>query len=101
MKRKNFLVCKNVKFNSAFDKEGFFEWINKVKSIIEIKKNDNSLYLFFKTKRISDKDFRALIGLFDRFKIEMKQLKVFLNERNKKWVFEGDKGYWYNRMFGQ
>jgi len=47
VKRKNFLVCKNVKFNSTFDKEGFFEWLNRVNPIVEIKKKDNSLYLFY------------------------------------------------------
>ena len=102
MKRKNFLTCKNVIYKSIFDKEGFFEWLNSIKSILEIEKQNDTLYLYFKSKRIPDKDFRSLIGLFDRFKINMKQLQLFLNERNKKWVYEGeDKGYWFNRMFDE
>jgi len=103
MRRKNFLVCKNVKYYSDFDKEGFFEWIDKIKAIVEIEKKDKELYLYFKSKRITDQDLRSLIGLFRRFKIDMKQLKIFVNERNKKWLTHGGKttkGYWYKAIFG-
>jgi len=103
MKRKNFLVCKNIKFYSELEKEVFFEFINRIKSIVDFEKKGDELFLYFKSRKIPDKDLRALIGLFDRFKIDMKQLKMFLNENNKKW-FEGDKddirAYWYEKVFG-
>ena len=99
MKRKNFLVCKNIKYYSDLEREVFFEFIKKIKSIVEFETKDNTLYLYFKSKRIPDKDLRALIGLFDRFRINMTQLQFFLNERNKKWFRNGD-GYWVKPIFG-
>jgi len=103
MKRKNFLIWKNVRFYSDLEKKVFFEFIEKIKSIAEFEQENKKLYLYFKSKRIPDKDLRALIGLFDRFKIDMKQLKIFLNERNKKWFKDGAGeyvGYWVKKVFG-
>ena len=99
MKRKNFLVCNNVRYYSDLDKEGFFEWIKKIKSVVEMEKIDGELYLYFKSKRIPDKDLRSLIALFRRFKIDMKQLQLFLNERNKRWLRDG-RGHWVELIFG-
>jgi len=99
MKRKNFLVWKNILFYSDLEQEVFFEFIEQIKSIIEFEKKNNSLYLYLKSTRISDKDLRTIIGLFDRFKINMKQLKMFLNERNKKW-FKNKNAYWVKSVFG-
>jgi len=98
MKKNTFLVCKKVIFNSN-DKICFIEWLKKIKSIKAVYGQGFELHLHFDGKNITDNDLIEIVSLFDRYKINMKQLKIFLNGKNKKWVFEGDKGYWYDRMF--
>ncbi len=78
------LICKKVKFYFEKDEESFFEWIKKIKSIDHISAAGDELYLYIK-KEISDDSLRDLIGLFCRYKIDMKQLQIFLNKNNKKW----------------
>ena len=47
-----------------------------------------------------DQDLREILALFYRYKIDMKQLVVFLNNKNKMWFFDPPKGYWHRRVFG-
>ena len=58
------------------------------------------LYLDFENKKISDSELMGLIGLFYRYKVDMKQLQIFVNKKNEKWV-KDKKAYWYKRMFGK
>lgn len=83
--RKNKLICKSVLFNSPYDEDAFFEWIKKIKCITSFDGRGDELYLYFKSKRISKRDIYELFGLFERYKINKKQLKVFENESNKFW----------------
>lgn len=95
------LTCKAVKFHFELDEAAFFEWIKKIPSIIKYNGRGNELYLYFKNKNISDDDLRSVIGLFYRYKIDMKQLQIFLDDNNREW-FEGKpKGFWYHRVFGK
>jgi len=77
----------------------FFECLYKMKSIINIEGAGDELYIDFKTKTISDYELKGLIGLFYRYKVDMKQLQMFVNEKNKEWI-KNKKKYWYKRMFG-
>ena len=95
------LTCKAVGFYFDLDEAVFFEWIKKIRSIIKYDGKGNELYLYFKSKDIPDDDLRSLIGLFYRYKIDMKQLQIFLNDNNREW-FEGKpRGFWYYRVFGK
>ncbi len=49
---------------------------------------------------IPDEDLRELIALFYRYKVDMKQLEIFLNNDNQAWFYEGKKAYWHKRVFG-
>jgi len=94
------LKCKSVWYHSTIDEDLFFEWISKISSIIKFDGVGDELYLYFNTTRISDGDLRELLALFYRYKIDMKQLAVFLNKKNQSWFFENRKAYWYRRVFG-
>lgn len=78
----------------------FFEWLKRVKSITDLEGVGDELYLCFKNAKISAEDLRELVALFYRYKIDMKQLKIFLNEKNKEWFFENRKSYWHRKVFG-
>jgi len=92
------LVCKSVRFYSLKDEDAFFEWIKKIQGIENTDAIGDELYLYTPSM-ISDDDLRDLLALFYRYKINMKQLANFLNDKNRSWFYEGVKGYWYDNVF--
>ena len=100
-KVKNILVCKAVKFYSHKDEDMFFEWIKKIDCIDETSAAYDELYLHIASDELHDNDLRDIIALFYRYKIDMKQLKKFLNKKNKEWFFDNLKAYWHKQIFGE
>jgi hypothetical protein len=95
------LVCKDVILCSPHDEDAFFEWIKKIGCIEGLSGSDNTLYLHISSEDIFRSDLDDLLALFYRYNIDMKQLKRFLNNDNKKWFKDGKvKGYWHERVFG-
>jgi len=97
MEKNTILICKKVIFNSIPDQVCFIEWMKKIKSIVAVYGYGFELHLHVKSN-IPDSDLLELISLYDRYKINMKSLKIFLNEKNKAW-FKDKKRYWYGRIF--
>ena len=95
------LICKGVRFYSRKDEDRFFEWINNIECIEKFDGVRDELYLYISSHDLHDNDLRDLIALFYRYKIDMKQLVIFLNFKNKEWFFESPKGYWHRRVFGK
>jgi hypothetical protein len=101
-KNDNVLVCKRVRFYALKDEDAFFEWIKKIDCIENFFGIGDELHLEIVSDDIHDYNLRDLLGLFYRYNIDMKQLKRFLNNDNKKWFKEGKvKGYWYKRVFDE
>lgn len=88
----NVLVCRSVRFYSQRDEHYFFEWIQSIRSIARYDGVGEELYLYCHNTLISDDDLRELLALFYRYKIEMKQLAIFLHEKNKDWFAGSPKG---------
>ncbi len=97
-KNKKPIICKSVLFYSQKDEAAFFEWIKKIDCIDNISGAGNELYLHVASVILHDYDLRELVALFKRYNINMKQLKIFLNEDNKKW-FQNKTAYWYKKVF--
>jgi hypothetical protein len=85
------LKCSPLRFYSNNDEKLLFTWLKKIKSIVRIEGIGRELHLIFASNYISNKDLRELMGLFDRYKFNGAQLKVFMNESNKDW-FEDIQG---------
>jgi hypothetical protein len=101
MKKDFFLTTQCGWFYSPVDEDLFFDWIKKIPSIIHFKGIGTNLLLYFKSKRISARDLKELIALFRRYKIDMKELKIFLNKGNKEWFYEkSKKADWHKKVFG-
>jgi hypothetical protein len=94
------LICKRVHYYCHKDEDMFFEWISRIKCIVKWDGLRDELYLYVKTKRIGNENLRDLLGLFYRYKIDMKQLQIFLNKNNKSWFYDNKKAYWHRRVFG-
>jgi hypothetical protein len=98
-KNKDYLICKKIKFYSVFDKDIFFEWVNKIECIDDVEYVGKDLFIEVACLDLHDHDLRDLIALFYRYKIEMKQLQMFLNKKNAEW-FKDPLKYWYKKVFG-
>jgi len=90
-----------VRFYARKNEDAFFEWIKKIDCIDEISAAGKELYLHISTDDIHDQDLDDLIGLFYRYKINMKQLQRFLTKDSKKWFYDNKKSFWHRRVFGK
>ena len=97
--KETILICKSVKFYSFKDEDAFFEWIKKIECIRKFSGKGRELYLHL-TDKIDDTNLDDLIGLFYRYKIDMKQLAQFLTRKNKDWFYD-KKAFWFKKVFGQ
>jgi hypothetical protein len=93
------LECKRIFFYSENDELLFFEWIERINCISKWEGVGDRIILYVKSKRISDKDLRDLLALFQRYKINMRQLEQFHNAKNSKWFYENDVAYWIKKVF--
>lgn len=100
MSKENILICKSVIFYAPKDEDAFFEWIKKISCVGSFSGIKDELYLYISSTTLEDEDLNDLLALFYRYKIDMKQLKKFLNEHNKKWFYENKKAYWHKKVFG-
>ena len=101
MKKNNILICKSVTYYCNKDEDAFFEWIKKINCVEKISAAGKELYLHICADDIHDQDLDDLIGLFYRYKIDMKQLARFLNDGNKSWFYDNKKAFWYKKTFGE
>ena len=93
------LICKRVIYYSQNDELVFFDWLKRIKCIKEIKGIRDELHLHA-TRWISDTGLRDLLAIFERYKIDMKQLAQFSSERNRMWFQDDEKKYWHKKIFG-
>lgn len=99
--QENILTCTAVQFYCPKDEDAFFEWIKKIDCIDKFSGAGRELYLYICCDDIHDQDLRDLIGLFFRYKINMKQLARFLTDDNKKWFYENKIAFWHKKVFGK
>ena len=77
------IECKRVKFYCPDDKSAFFDWLEKIKIIKEIKGKKDSILLILNNRTINDQELGSLVALFRRYKIKMENLEVLINDSNK------------------
>lgn len=93
------LICSPLRFYSTYDEDALFEWLAKIKCINEIQGIGRELHVKVKSSKISDIDLENILGIFQRYKFDMKQLSVFLNEGNKEWFYDNTKAFWHKKVF--
>jgi hypothetical protein len=97
--RFNTLSCKSIWYYSPSDELFFFEWLKRIPSIIKIEGLKDTLYLTVQSTELPDADLREIVALFYRYKVDMKQLAIFLTDTNKRWFYLKT-AYWFRRTFG-
>jgi len=91
------LRCRDVLFNSQLDETMFFTSLKSISSIKKIEGRGRDLFLSLPS-RIPNRALRELLGVFHRYKKNMRQLAVFANATNRVW-FQDRKNYWFKRVF--
>ncbi len=86
MEKEFYLKCKRLWFFSPTDEDIFFEWVKTIPAIYKIDGELDEEHLYVRNTSLSDKDLQEIISLFRRYKIDRKQLKVFLTDDNKHWL---------------
>lgn len=79
------LICAPLRFYTQNDESLCFKWIKKITCIKKIKGVGRELHLYIPSPAIPNSDLLELTGLFDRYRFDASQLKVFMNESNKDW----------------
>lgn len=93
------LECKAVLFYSAQDEASFFIWAESISAVSSVFGKGQSIYLSVRSKSISAKSLRELIGLFQRYGVSMHQLAQFRTEKNQGW-FADTRTFWFRSTFG-
>jgi|LakMenE01Jun11ns_1017448.scaffolds.fasta_scaffold9710017_1 hypothetical protein len=91
------LTCRKTTFYSPLDEAMFFGALRKIASVRKVEGRGEDLVLTV-ASRLSDKSLRELLGLFLRYKVEMRQLAQFLTEKNRVW-FRSPNAYWFKKVF--
>ena len=92
------LICKRVIFYSQGDEEAFFEFARRIKGVRKIDGVRDEIQIHVQA-RLSDKSLRDILGLFQRYKIEMRQLSQFETDKNREW-FRDSRKFWFKKIYG-
>ena len=92
------LECKRVQFYSELDETCFSERLDRINCIENWEGVSDTIVLNIKSKKVSDTCMRELLSLFYRYKIEMSQLIVLVNNKNEVWI-KNEKAYWHKKLF--
>ena len=94
--KKNVVTFAGPIFYSHDDEEHFFAWLYSLAAYKEVKGAGLELRVTFKTSRLSRRDIRELVGLFSRYDIDLRHLRLLL-EPARSWLPEG----WRSAVFGR
>ena len=92
------LICKRVTFYSPGDEFAFFEFARRIKGVREIEGVGDEIHIHV-SARLSDTSLRDILGLFQRYKIEMRQLSQFETVKNREW-FRDERKFWFKKIYG-
>ena len=93
------LICKKVKFYSEKDREACCDWLKKITCIHDIEVFEKDFYLKLSKRVLNFTELDNLIGIFYRYKIDLKQLAQFVNTKNRKWFYDNKVAFWHKKMF--
>ena len=80
------------------DEALFFEWLHRLSCVSHYEGRGDSLYIEVDSKSVNELALRDLLALFDRYRIDKKQLIAFDCKKFAKW-FRNEKSYWFASVF--
>lgn len=91
------LVAREVRYYSPGDEQAFFAWLRRMPCVGEPRGVGIDLHIPLR-QRPTDGELRELIGLFFRYKIDMRQLAALATDENRSWFARPD-SYWRRKVF--
>ena len=98
MKNKVVLIARRVVFKSMTDEALFFEWLDRIPCVSRSEGKGRSLGIEVDSRSINEPALRDLLALFDRYRIDKKQLIAFDCKEFSKW-FRDERSYWFASVF--
>ncbi len=92
------LVVKSPQFFSPEDERHFFGWLEAISGVHGVVGVGMELHISCRGV-LSEASLREMLALFQRYCLPMTELRVFANERNRRW-FEDQPSYWQQAVFG-
>lgn len=93
------LIARRVTFFTQRDEEIFFGWLHKINIVGNVSGSSREIVIEILEEEISDLDLKELITIFWRYRLDHRQLSMFVHDRNRKWF--ADPGMvWHRRIFG-
>ncbi|BBM02427.1 hypothetical protein [Microbulbifer sp. GL-2] len=94
------LVCESLSFLSEGDEIAFFNWLNSLECISQIKGVNNEIQLHLTDSEISYDNLRDLIAIFTRYDVNMSQLSQLQTDENRDWFYDNKLAFWHKDVFG-
>jgi hypothetical protein len=98
MKRVETLAARAGPWYSQNDKDVFFGWLKKVKSVVQVRGRLHTVYMDFQVVKFNEKDLHEILALFRRYNVDLGQLAKLERRGNKQW-FADKSQWWYVPVF--
>ena len=92
------LNAERVVFYSMTDERSFFEWLAKMPFVLDVVGRGLVIEITVDTSMVDDDGLRELIAFFQRYRVSMRQLRVFDCEEFSHW-FRRRNTFWYKKVF--
>lgn len=91
---------------SQLDEEGFLNYLKQIPCVTNVIKTNVVVYWYIERDAedrdiLHDDDLYELLVFYDRYRLDMKDLRRYLNDANKEWLYDHKKAFWHKRMFGK
>jgi len=87
-------------FYSAGDELAYFSWLHSIPGVMGVEGQGRELHIQLRSKRLSDRALRELLGLYRRYGGRMRELAQFETPTNRHW-FKDPSAVWYRKLFGR
>ncbi len=87
--------CSGTLFGSYLDEKHLFTWAEEIPGFLRWDRDTLVV-----RSNLSEASLRDLIALLSRYRIPLRQLRVFLNPKNRAW-FADSKKYWHKEVFAR
>lgn len=92
------LEAENVVFYSTSDERLFFQWLGEMRFVEDVVGRGAIIYIKVNIPAVKDDGLMEILAFFQRYRISMRQLRVFDREEFSGWFRRSD-SYWYRRVF--
>lgn len=92
------LIAKRVWYYSENDEAAFFEWLDKLACVKRYEGELDALNIHVDKSKVDEHALRELLALFLRYRVDLKQLRVFDRDEFAYW-FRDPRAYWHRAVF--